>query len=642
VLLGWIIALVGFVYAAVVVTGAQLPKLALILPALGVGAILCAGFGPKRSDLPVLLVLTLVSLYLLVRGSFSPVWDLARRDLFLIISGLLAYLSASSALRLRSGRAFFVAGLIFLVIGNAVVAIHQWKTDPTFSFLNSARSDTLGVSGFYYHRNYLAGFLEISCPILLAAALSRKSPISKFALFVPFGIGVWICFLSNSRGGFGVMTIGCIVVVLMTYFSSSIGVLPSKRKNIVGFAIAGIGVLAFARYGRVLWATIVENRGGAEATMSSLDLRLGLSGLAFDMWLENPLWGMGPESFSYLFPKYFSGLWPGAGDAEMVHSDYLQLLVDYGLIGFLGVSLLIIMMSFLLVRGAGFEVHEHGEGWLRTAAMGVMVAEILRAAVDFNLHIAPNLILFAMALAGGASCNRLLEADEIRLRVSRSSRVLALMLALGGGGYGLYAGWNEVRAVRDWAEIEKLRQGGLTDEIALRNYSEKAPSFSVLKVVARNSLTQALRIESNTGTEFELALEDWGKVVERHPLDGESLANYARCLDEMKRFNEAEIYHIRALEAVSRRENKYGVIYGVGWHFLKRGDALLQQRRPGEALYLFQKAEEAFSTSHKRNFSRREHNRSARQRTKMLIDFLEGARIEPVEVSTLDWQSSID
>lgn len=651
--IGWAISLIGFAFAAVVATGAELTRLAVMMPPLALGAMICVVFGPQRKDLWVLLVVALVSAYLLVRGNLSPVWDLARRDLFLITAGLLGYLAASSALRSRSGRWMFLLTLSLLVLGNSVVAFHQWQVDEEFAFLRSRRPDTLGVSGFYFHRNYLAGFLEIACPLLLAACLSRRTWGARALLAAPLACGVFFCFLTNSRGGFGAMVLACLAVCVMESIRAP---KPSPRttrrrvlKPLVVLVLLG-GLVLVARFS---WLAIFENRGGAGAAEGNVMGRLRMAGIAFDIWQESPIWGMGAESYSYLFPRFASGIGGWFGDAEMAHSDYLQLLTDYGLVGLVSVTLLIALMSFLILKrpesfgekNAELTSASLGGGvWLRSAAVGVMIAEVLRAAIDFNLHIAPNLIAFAIVIAGGVSAFSRLPVAQTATEKPKSilplaSRLLALALALGAGGYGVRAGWNEILGARDWAAIEMMRQRNEDNRAALRAYAEEAPSFRILRSLAQSSLEQALV----TGTEEDYlrASEDWRKAVERHPYDGESLTNYAHCLDEQKLFETAEGFHARALSAVGRRENKYGVLHSFGWHLTRRANELARTRQPEKALFLYLKAREAFQESSHKGYSRREQNRTALQWVGERIKFLEGARIGPEEVDALDWQSKL-
>ena len=642
-ILGLLIALFGFLYAGVIATGFQIPRLALMVPLLVLGAFLCVTFGPKRNDIAIVAIISLVAGYLLFRGAFSPVWDLARIDLFLISAGLLAFLTASSSLQCQAGRRLFLGFFVLLVIINSLVAFYQWQVDEKFAFLSAERVDVLGVSGFYYHRNYLAGFLEIACPLVLAAGLAQRALATKLLLFSTFGLGVFVCFLTNSRGGFAVAAVASVIVVLLEIGKKE----KASKRQFWRFSLLSVVVLAVVLGGVFLWEQILDNRGGEGSVAGAKSGRLGLAGIAFEIWTESPVIGMGSHSFSYLFPKFFYGLGGWYGNARMAHSDYLQLLTDYGVIGFLAVAFLLLVIGFLLLKKREDDSDMKGESflnglWLRSAALAVLVAECVRAAFDFNLHIAPNLIAFAMVIAGGVVCSRptnYQESDGLKqmsfsLRWSKS---LACLVVLFVGGYSLYAGKNEILAVGDFIELENAKETGRGLRKERREYSEQAPSFETLRLVAKDSLRSAIAGEDD----FGLAKEDWSRVVNRHPLDAEALTSYARTLDELSFFEKAEGYHLRALEAAARRENKYGVVFGVGWHLYRRGEEAHLSRRSGEALFLFREAEVAFAESHRRNFSRKGWTGPALKSIRQRIAFLEGARIQSQPVPVIEWRAAL-
>lgn len=658
--MGWLSSLLGLIYAVTIGNGSELPRLAFILPFMvfGVVGLFCTSkgrvCGACRTEVWTQLGILGVAGYFLLRGAVSPVWDLARRDLFLVVSGCLAFVVASSALKYKGGRVLLLGVVILLVFLNGIFSLMQLKLDEELAFLRGGRVDRLGVSGFYYHRNYLAGFLEISFPVIIAVCVSFAN-CRKWLVSLHFGLWATtagsLCFLTNSRGGFGVMIVGGLVAFaleLLGFARNGVRARGEKKRFWV-FCIVILGCILIAGGGSLLLMEILDNRGGS--VDGALNWRLRMAGVAMDAWLQNRPFGMGAETYSYLFPKLFSGSGSWYGDAGMAHSDYLQLLSDYGIVGlFLVFCLIVGIAGRLLRKAADASEPEVGEGgsWLRSAAFGALIAEVLRAAFDFNLHIAPNLILFAIVMAGGVNAGRnvfVIEAcskEVKRHKLGKSSQLGALLLVMGMSCYGLWAGWREIIYIGDWGEVEKLQASGESSSAALRAYSEKAPSFEVLKSVAQKSLIVAIEDSSIEAKGFSQAKEDWRRVVERHPYDGEGLANYARCLDEVKAFSEAERFHLRALLAVSSRENKYGVIYGVGWHLAKRGEDALISRRSEEALFLFQSAEGAFQESFRRNFSRESSTRLALLWTKGRIQFLKGARIEPVEVPVLDWRAHIE
>lgn len=632
VLVGWALVLMSWVFASMIGNGSELPKLALLFPPLIPGSILCVVFARVVWRSWLLVVLAIVAGYFIVRAANSPVFDLGRRDIFLVAAGCLGVVSGGSALQYRSCRGVFLGILVFVLLGHAWVSFIQGFHEPDFAFFRLRREDTLGVSGFYYHRNYLAGCLELMVPVFVAFAVAQSSlRRSVFCVIIAL-FAILLCFFTNSRGGFGVMLLGAVVsFFLQTRVdkeSSTIMRFGWKEVVLLSGLLIALGV------GFLLLSKILSNRGGIAG---GLEGRLTMAGIAVDGWLLRPLIGNGSHGYSYLFPKFFGGLGGWYGDAEMAHSDYLQALCDYGLVGLLGILLLLIAVAFVTFQKK--EARKSG-GWLLAAGGGALVVETVRAAFDFNLHIAPNLMLFSFVVAGVLVKNVASAPAETHFE-SKQRRGFVFLCVLAVSTCALVAGWREVLSIKKWWQLEQVMLGSSNAEEkreALREMCEAAPSFELL----RNSGQISLRLALLNGTGLELATSDWRNAVVRHPFDGESLANYARCLDEGKEFGSAETVHVRALEAVSRRENKYGVIFGVGWHFVRRAEDALSKRQSGKALFLYYEADASFQESYSRGFRRTTSTREATAWVKGRIEFLEGARIEPVEVPVLDWRAHIE
>jgi tetratricopeptide (TPR) repeat protein len=149
-------------------------------------------------------------------------------------------------------------------------------------------------------------------------------------------------------------------------------------------------------------------------------------------------------------------------------------------------------------------------------------------------------------------------------------------------------------------------------------------------------------LENDSTETWQLAEKAWRQVLARHPMDGETLANLARTLDEQEMFEQAREYHERAIVASGNRENKYGVFYGVAMHWVRQGIVASSNRMPEEALYSFQQADDFLSESYERNYRRRDLGRALDEWLKKRIDFLEGARIESEKIPGLTLERALD
>ena len=661
--LGWVFVLIGFSYSVVVGNGSELPKMVVTILFLSVGSTLCLIRPTPKSIWVSFALVSVITVYFFSRAYFSPVWDLARRDVFLVAGGFLAFGAALSVLRSSKGRASFLVILAILIWGNGIVGGYQYFVDPEFRILRTlpfSDFETKRVAtGFFYHRNSLACFLQLCLPVFVAHFFLSSNRILKAnaALCVASCIGIG--FLTFSRWGFSAMLIGGVLATWMSLRvnSAKVRTVGSTAKQKL-FILLGVGgALVFAVLASILISNILGERGGEVSVEGSLRARLSMYGIALNVWQQNVLFGAGSQTFSYLFPRYFYGLPRWSGDAQMAHSEYFQLLSDYGIIGFLLVLLLIVFFGFLFIRKSEQIVEEGKRGnsktsrfddsvlWLLPAAFGALGGVVTRAMLDFQLYLAPNLILLSLIIGGGVvACSRVPQG-ETNEPIQRNGRgkeviglVVCLLFVLLVAIFGLKSGWRELTALPKWIQLERDRVAGLENIEEWREYAEQAPSFHVLRPIARQSLKRAITTRHDV-TAFEQAKEDWKRLLVLHPFEGEVLANYARCLDELGELKEAEDYHLKALEAVGRRENKYGVLSGVGGHFLKLAEQAFVQRKTERSLFLYLKAEEAFVESQRRGYNPDGVTRKTRQWVRERIEFLEGARIVPEEGPCLDWQA---
>jgi O-antigen ligase len=145
--------------------------------------------------------------------------------------------------------------------------------------------------------------------------------------------------------------------------------------------------------------------------------RLQLAKDSLQMFKQRPLTGFGLGTFPVIYPKYrtfVTDLY-----VNEAHNDFVQLLVETGIIGFsVGIGLLVIVFRRGLqqIRGAVF-------GSWRTVAVCASVVSVVGLSVhslfDFNLQIPANALLFYVlcAIAGSTSEE---DADVIR-RIGRES-----------------------------------------------------------------------------------------------------------------------------------------------------------------------------------------------------------------------------
>lgn len=100
----------------------------------------------------------------------------------------------------------------------------------------------------------------------------------------------------------------------------------------------------------------------------SLEIRLEMLQIGYDLWKESPIWGNGNEAFRVL----------GGLDGYYSHNNYIELLCNYGALGLL---LFYIPMLIVLWKAiSGFFVHQHDNLrkdylWVAFSIVSVMVSQ---------------------------------------------------------------------------------------------------------------------------------------------------------------------------------------------------------------------------------------------------------------------------
>jgi len=258
--------------------------------------------------------------------------------------------------------------------------------------------------GTYINRNHFAGFMELVWPIGLGFALAQgrwqkemrfkdfldsDRPYQQFLLSLTVMIMLLALLFSRSRAGIlgafiGFMTfvllmrtgsrrlparlwviIGAIVV-LITYFSSKIGVDPI--------------------IGRFL--------------MTSEEIpRLDRWHDSLVILKDHPL-GIGLGAFKLVYPVYKVSTISDTV-ARYAHNDYLQLVVEAGWVGFLalvGGFAFFMMKSIRKVRK--LQIHDDPlRFFLAVGALSGLVSMAFHSFFDFNLHMPANCVYFVTLIA---------------------------------------------------------------------------------------------------------------------------------------------------------------------------------------------------------------------------------------------------
>lgn len=222
-------------------------------------------------------------------------------------------------------------------------------------------SGTLSNPDFFAPYIVLAIFLGIF--VLLSEKEKRWRIVWKFILVLNF----LTLILSGTRGAWVGMGIGLAFLFCFWFFRYS-SLMSQKKRKIILFGILFLAVF-------VLLITLNYDRIGLEENyffqrfysifnpLKSLGSRIDVWEIAFKAWKEKPILGWGPESFSFVFDKYFKADYlqhiPETTYFDYPHNKIMELLSGTGLFGTLGYLSIFIVLFCLIFRHVRYSKPPH-------------------------------------------------------------------------------------------------------------------------------------------------------------------------------------------------------------------------------------------------------------------------------------------
>ena len=627
----------GWVIAVLFGGGLELHRSAVAVPLVGLGALLGLTHAIRSGQtmsLPLLIGGGPVLLYFAARALFSDVWDLGRHDLHLISMAWLTLATVSTcAIGLRR-RILVLIGIGFVLGVQLLAGLYQHFIDPDYTFFRHQRPSGEGVSGLFWQWNNLAGLLAIVMPLCVGLLFCRSSWKQRGPLLMLVLIGIWLTWLTKSRAGFAAMTggIGC---------ACAMAVFLRVRNRALGAWVAGC--VAFAALGLIAIAAVslstsaLSEERGQDSDMGNLlgsSSRLGLAAVAFEIWQEKPLFGNGSQSYRYLAVQHWDTDIPSwVNDPELAHSEYLQVLCDYGIAG------LALIVGFLVTVFVGAVVRISRdrskssplERGLQIGCVAALAGGMLHAAFDFQTHLLPVLMLAALVIGLVFPSPGSTRGTSTKLA---HGALLITMISL-----GMVATGKESLHVVKWLRWEQARarnyEVDLTELPRLRQLVEDSPHYLSAELYGRLQLSVYARTPEEDRAEFGVCLQEarWGLEIalRRHPQDARALVELGLVHDLLGDFSEAADVHREAIRVARRRERKFGAFAGLSHHLALRGKQLWYGRRPEEALGCFLLSKEYLELSIRRGyrFNQPQEFRKRREILGFYIKSLQDGKIRP-------------
>lgn len=335
----------------------------------------------------------LIAAQIVFRTSAYP-HDSLSLALLYVAYGLLSFLASQSLLRGSQARRL---ATILSVYGAtvAVFALIQGLAANGRLYWLRAPGVQGWIYGPYVNHNHYAGLMEMLVPIPLVLSLTHLAS-TKTRNLAAAGAAVMVgtIFLSGSRGG--------MLAIVAELLLLAIFLLKQKR----GLRTAiGMGVFLAIVVGLLTWvggnelSQRIATMGGGHHELPS-DIRLDINRDGLKMFARKPVLGFGLGTFPVVYPQ-FRSFYTNFFVNE-AHNDYLQLLVEMGVVGFLTMAWFVIVAYRGAIKKIGNWTSEISGATALACLLGLS-GILVHSAVDFNLQVPANAALFYVLCTLAAS-----------------------------------------------------------------------------------------------------------------------------------------------------------------------------------------------------------------------------------------------
>ena len=270
------------------------------------------------------------------------------------------------------------------------------------------------IYGPYVNHNHYAGLIEMLLPFpLVLAATQFTNGKYKIAAAGIAALMAGSIFLSGSRGGMIAFLAQMIVL----------GVLILRRRQgnwtqplMLGTFLAMVIIFLVWLGSNELTQRLISIHAEAREEING-GVRLTIDRDCLTMLLKRPLLGWGLGAFPTVYPgfrSFYTNFF-----VNEAHNDYLQLLVETGLVGF-SIAIWFLVLVFRRAAGKLQNWTETACGALTVAALLGCIGILVHSFLDFNLQIPANAALFYVLCAIAASAPL---QESQRRRVLRRHRL---------------------------------------------------------------------------------------------------------------------------------------------------------------------------------------------------------------------------
>ena len=552
---------------------------------LAIAALVAVTRRPDSETRPSFACLTVSAIffaYILGRAAWSPVTYLWWTDFYMVLGCLIVYGLTTIYLVGNRQRSVVIAALLGLAVIEVFIGLRQFSAGDNWMPFGFIRADGgRRASGTLISSIHLAGYLEAIALFALSYAFwsTWKGWARILAGYIALMSYVGVA-ITGSRGGYLSAAFSVIVFAAISLFTAR-KTRPEKFRRTL--AITGITTLALFAGAIALMSQsdLLRKRLSMipqQLEKNSLDIRIHNWAAALDQFRVSPWFGTGAGTHIY-YGRYFRRAALQA-DPIHAHSDYLELLAEYGVVGAIG------MAAFLVVhirRGwrnyravldqdlrdlPEYQPARHNSLALYIGALSAISAFLAHSVIDFNLHIPGHALIFAFIFGVIASPVYGPSAAP-RPRALLLPRLVLPALAL----WVLVAGFPKFPAeyLAEKARVA-FRNYEFDESIKLANESltfhELNPElFFFLGGAHRGS--GIFEDDRKTKIEhFEAAIEAYHRALLLYPQDEHALIRLGETQNALGRFKEAET----AFKAAISLDPQHAKVHAYyAWHLATVG-----------------------------------------------------------------------
>lgn len=335
---------------------------------------------------PSLLFLGVIGLQLALRRSAYAY--VTQYGMLQYISYGIMLLIGAECIREERVRKMFAGVMVIFGTGYAFFALAQELTANGKIFWFHSPQFHGSIYGSYVNHDHYAGLMEMLVPIPFVLSMghlvrgAKRIMIGSCAVLMATTI-----FLSGSRGGMLAFLLEIVLFAALTFSKKHS---PRIALGSVGICVLVLGLLIFLGRGQVL-GRLGDLGPGIRSTITKDSLR---------MFVKRPIAGWGLGTFPTVYPSFrsfYTNLF-----INEAHNDYVQLLVETGLVGFgLMLWFLTAVFRYGLPKSRRWEFQ-----WdlaLSFAALLGCAGILFHSFVDFNLQIPANAAFFYVLCGLAAS-----------------------------------------------------------------------------------------------------------------------------------------------------------------------------------------------------------------------------------------------